>query len=124
MRLRGGFLSRSESTQYLRRCRGSQIQPFPSFYDDSFLNLTALGRAGRDGSDGMSKHRQMFGLFAHCYRCLEMVPLIFLVIKYIHSLVSELTQLLTLHPAGLLLGLIVPITPIPHVKSDFDSNNS
>ena len=98
MGLRGRFLSRSESTQYLRRCRSSQIQPFPSFYDDSFLNLTALGRAGRDGSDGTSKHRQMFGLFAHCCRCLEMVPLIFLVIKYIHSLVVELTQLLTLYP--------------------------
>jgi hypothetical protein len=123
MGLRGGFPSRSESTQYPRRCRGSQIQPFPSFYDDSFLNLTALGRAGRDGSDGTSKHRQMFGLFAYCYRCLEMVPLIFLVIRCIHSLAVELTQLLTLHPVGLSLGLIVPITPIPHVKSDFDSNN-
>jgi hypothetical protein len=98
MGLRGGFPSRSESTQDLRRCRGSQIQPFPSFYDDSFSNLTALGRAGRDGSDDSSKHRQMFGLYAHCCRCLEVVPLIFLVIKYIDSLVVELTQSLTLHP--------------------------
>jgi hypothetical protein len=40
----------------------------------------------------------MFGLYAHCCRCLEVVPLIFLVIKYIDSLVVELTQSLTLHP--------------------------